>query len=223
MVRPMCRRKGCRETVDPTALVTIGVLVLGCSIAMAGPVEDFSDGARAYRAGDVVTAMPLLQRAADAGEAAAQVMLGDLMERGGYLPEAVVLYRKAAEAGNAEAQFTYAGLMNSGRGVPRDADGARALLRRSAEQGHADAVNALADILIRGGMGAEAATRPTDDDLALIHRSADNGYLPAIDFLARGYRDGLFGSVDRKEAERFQARSDQLRYAGRKPPKNRRP
>lgn len=223
MVRPMCRVGMCCVTVDGMALLAVGALVIGCPIAVAGPAEDFRDGARAYRAGDVVTAMPLLRRAADAGQADAQVMLADLMERGGYLPEAVQLYRKAADSGNAEAQFTYAGLMNAGRGVARDSEGARSLLRRSAEQGYPDAINALADVLIRGGMGAEAAARPAGEDLALIHRSADNGYLPAIDFLARGYRDGLFGSADPKEAERFQVKADQLRYAGRKPPKNRRP
>ncbi len=82
-----------------------------------------------------------LRRAAEQGDAIAQVALGFSYEWGNGVPrdsvQAVAWYRKAAEQGYGRAQFTLGLIYNNGWGVPEDDVQAVAWYRKAAEQGNA--------------------------------------------------------------------------------------
>lgn len=104
-------------------------------------------------------------RAARAGDAAAQLELGERYDLGRGVPqdftEAVRWYRLSAEQGNARAQFALAEMYKNGDGVARSLPEALRWYRRSADQGHAGA-QLLLGVLYESGTGvaedfAEAA------------------------------------------------------------------
>jgi len=85
-------------------------------------------------------AMRWYERAAEAGDAKAQFLLGRLYERGaggrGRDPaRAAALYRKAAEQGHALAQLALALLYQRGEGVEKDPARAARWLEAAAQQG----------------------------------------------------------------------------------------
>jgi TPR repeat protein len=187
-------------------------LFLCSGAAAAAPEDDFRAGERAYRAGDVVGAMAPLRRAAAAGHAAAQALYGYILDISEFNEEAAEQYRRAAEQGNADGQYGLGALHAQGEGVKRDAAQARLWYERAAAQGHAQAINALAQAAIAGelGFGREGAD---GEGLAWLRKSADLGYFPALEHLAKGYRSGRFGAVDLAQAERFEQRIRDLRPA----------
>ncbi len=122
--------------------------------ATAGQYED---GEAAYQRGDYATAIRLLRPLADKGNAWAQILLGDLSDKGQGVPQdyakAAMWYRKAAEKGNADAQIRLAEMYYFGRGVP-DApqDYAKAAMwyRKAADKGNADAQIRLGEMYKNG-------------------------------------------------------------------------
>jgi TPR repeat protein len=85
-----------------------------------------SGGAREARqlAADYQQAASWYRKAADQGNAAAQIHLADLYRDGRGvtrdMPQAVTWYRKAAESGDSGAQGTLGILYSVGMGIPRD-------------------------------------------------------------------------------------------------------
>jgi uncharacterized protein len=191
--------------------LTIGVCCLAVP-ALAGPAEDYASARRAYAAGDVVNAMPILRKAADAGYAPAQVLLGEILDLSEYDEEAAAMYRKAARQGDAEGQFRLGSLYSQGEGVKKDVDEARRLIRASAEQGHVQATNVMAESYLNALLGIPESDRHSADSLRWVTAAAEGDYLPAIDALALAYRNGGFGlTPDAKEAERLTAKANALR------------
>lgn len=177
-------------------------LLLGWSgFASATPADDFTAGEKAYRAGDVVSAMPLLRGAADAGEPRAQALYGHILDISEFNEEAAIYYRRAAEQGNADGQFGLGSLYAAGEGVPRDVPTARKWFELAATQGHASAINTLAQASLLGDGPA---------DLKWVHKAAEQNYFPALDYLAKGYRNGTFGAVDLARADELDARIRKL-------------
>ena len=85
-----------------------------------------------------------LERAAEANNARAQLLLGGLYARGRFgVPHddtaAANWYRRAAEQGRADAQHLLGLMYRDGAGVERDATQAVAWYRKAAAQGNADA------------------------------------------------------------------------------------
>jgi TPR repeat protein len=91
---------------------------------------------------------PALLAKADAGDAAAQVQLGDKSRTAGdavthdlqlsaeYYKQAIAWYRKAAEQGSIPGEMHLAALFrDGGKGFPRDMEQAAAWYRKAAEQG----------------------------------------------------------------------------------------
>ena len=83
--------------------------------------------------------------AAQNGNVAAQLVLGDMYENGsvpGVVPkdyaQAAAWFRKAAEQGDVDAQDELASLYNNGQGVPQDYSQAAIWWRKAAEQGEAN-------------------------------------------------------------------------------------
>lgn len=97
-----------------------------------------------------------LSHAADLGDAAAQLYLGSLCERGsrwcGSLQRALGLYRRAAAQNNAQAEYRIGEMYLTGRGVRQDYEEALSWYRKAAWHGSAPAERRIRDLT---GKGAE--------------------------------------------------------------------
>lgn len=187
--------------------ILTGTAICLASSAMADTAEDYDKGYKQYLSGDVVSAMPLLRRAADAGHAAAQALLGDILDQVDYDEEAVQYYRKSAAQNNADGQFGLGHMLAGGQGVEKNLAEARKLIALAAEQGHKLAINELATAYIRGGLDIPEDARKGGEAVRWIQAAADNGYVPAMEALAKGYQDGSYGlTADRKLAEHWAER-----------------
>ena len=106
------------------------------------------------------------RKAAEQGDADAQVALGDLDSNKECLSqdddgecvtkdyedysEAAHWYRKAAEQGDSDAQESLGDLYLNGQGVPQDYAEASIWLRKAAEQGNVEALESLGDLYLHG-------------------------------------------------------------------------
>jgi TPR repeat protein len=133
---------------------TIFLLASGlATLALAGAPEDTEQAETALRNGDLISAMSLLRRAADAGHAPAQARLGDLLDAAEFDAEAVALYRKAAAQNHPAGETGLARMLAVGEGVAKDPAQALALLRRAAEREHPPALDALSRAYRSGTLG----------------------------------------------------------------------
>jgi TPR repeat protein len=134
------------------------------------------------------------KKAADEGDASAQVALGDIFteQRFGHVdyPQAIDWYKKAADQGQSGGEFGLGALYLLGDGVPQDLEQARRWLTPAANQGHAYAQLLLATMLQAGQGGPVDAV------------GAEKYYeLAADDGLPRAqYRLGLLLASDRSNA-----------------------
>ncbi len=183
------------------------LLVWHAGIAWAAPEDDYRAGSEAYRGGDVVRAMSLLKKSADAGHAPSQSLLAYILDQAEFNDEAVAYYRKAAVQGEPEGEYGLGSMYAAGQGVKRDPGEARKWIARAAEKGHAAAINSLAQAYISGELGIDETQRNGAEALRWVRRAADSGYLPALERLAAAYRTGAYGlAVDLKQAEALEAK-----------------
>jgi uncharacterized protein len=93
----------------------------------------------AFQRGFYLTAMKQAEPLANLGDAAAQVLLGEIHSRGLGVPvdmkKAAPWYQAAARSGSAEGQFRYAMMLLDGRDVPQDLAEARDLMKSAADSG----------------------------------------------------------------------------------------
>lgn len=172
--------------------------------ALAGPDEDYAAGAKFYANGDLVDAMPLLRKAADAGHAAAQAAMGEILDQADAGDEAIEYYRKSSAQGHADGQFGLGWMLAAGQGAPKNPAEARKWIELAAQQGHKMAINELALAYIAGGLDIPETARSGPDALRWIRAAADNGYLTAMEKLSAAYRSGGFGlATDAKAAEQW--------------------
>ncbi|HZN24083.1 MAG TPA: tetratricopeptide repeat protein [Burkholderiales bacterium] len=191
----------------------LGVLFAAqISFASAAPEDDFRAGYKAFHAGDIVHAMAILKKSADAGHAASQALLGDILDQAEFDEEAVGYYRKAALQGNAEGEFGLGKMYSTGEGVKRDNAEALKWITRSAERGHVLGTKVLAEAYIKGELGLDEGRRNGPDAVRWIRAAADLSHIPAIEFLARAYRTGALGlTADLRQADALDARARALR------------
>ena len=192
------------------AMATRGLAMLlvwyACA-AWAAPEDDYRAGSEAYRGGDVVRAMSLLKKSADAGHAPSQSLLAYILDKAEFNDEAAAYYRKAAEQGEPEGEYGLGSMYASGEGMKRDLGEARKWIPRAAEKGHAAAINSLAQAYLSGELGIDETQRTGAEALRWVRRAADSGYLPALERLATAYRTGAYGlAVDLKQAEALDAK-----------------
>lgn len=199
-------------------------LGLAAGSAFAGPAEDYAAGDADYRRGDVRGAIASLRKAADAGHARAQVLLGSILGASDQGPEGARYLALAAAQGDAEGAYLLAALYSAGEGVPADPVRARTLLEKAAAQGHRESIFALAAAYLGSGLGLTEADRASGEALAWIRRAADGGHLPSLDRLAAAYRRGELGlAADAKAAEALEERARAIRgIAARTPARGRR-
>lgn len=173
----------------------------------AAPEDDFRAGSQAFREGDVVQAMAVLKKSADAGHAPSQSLLAYILDKAEFNDEAIAYYRKAAAQGDAEGEFGLGSMYAAGEGVKRDPAEARKWIARAAEKGHAAAINALAEAYIKGGLGVDEKQRSGAEALVWVRRAADSGYVPAMEQLAVAYRTAAYGlAVDSTQAAALDAK-----------------
>ena len=104
------------------------------------------------------TALDRLKRAltakADAGDAKAQLALGQLYQSGALAPDgtaqhdyagAAYWYHQASDHGDAQASYELAILYHNGLGVPADASQSFQLLQKAAEANYVPAMSPLSD------------------------------------------------------------------------------
>lgn len=188
-----------------------GALLLP-ALAVAGVAEDYAVAKKAYDAGDVVGAMPILRKGVDAGHAPSMVLLGDILDSSEFDEEAAAVFRKAADLGDPEGQFRLGKLYSLGEGVKKNSAEAHRLILAAARQGHKQAINVMAQAYLSAQLGIPESEREGEESLRWVKMAVDNDYLPAIDTLALAYRNGGFGlTADAKEADRLQAKANALR------------
>jgi len=192
-----------RYSFASAACLAAVLALLHVGHAQAGPAEDYAEGSKQYAAGDLLAAMPLLQRAADAGHAAAQAAMGEILEQADD-PEAVEYYRKSAAQGNANGQFGLGTMIAAGQVTPKNPADARKWITLAAEQGHKLAINELALAYIVGGLDIPEDARQSATALRWIRAAADDGYLTAMEKMSAAYRRGELGlAVDAKAADQW--------------------
>ncbi|MBI3374934.1 MAG: sel1 repeat family protein [Betaproteobacteria bacterium] len=205
--------RNCFSRLGRTAALCLAVGIAG--VAWSAPEDDYRRGEQAFRGGDVVTAMAALRRAADAGHAPSQVLLGDILDQAEFDAEALAWYRRAAEQGDAAGEYSVGGMYFSGEGVKKDLSQAYFWFLRAAEKKYAPATIALANAYIR----AEQGEIPVSPDKSVaadwLRKAAALDYLPALEALAQAYRAGGFGiSPDAMQAEHYVARAQALKKKG---------
>ena len=187
-------------------------LATACGLALAAPADDFREGERAYRSGDLVAATTSLRRAADAGHAPSQVLLASILDDAEFDAEAVAWYRKAAEQGDAGGEYGLGSMYLSGEGVKQDLSQAYHWLALAATRGHERATVALGHAYLRAARN-ELETAPDPARAAeWVRKSADLGDLASIEALAQAYRGGGLGlEPDAKQADDYAARAAAIR------------
>ncbi len=207
--------------------VTLTVLLFVASIATSAAAEDPVDGAKgkpltqnvdperfgapptdaaygAFQRGLYMTALNLALPRAEAGSAAAQTLVAEILSRGlgtkKNEAEAAKWYQRAAEQGVPEAQFQYALLLLDGRFVTKDPQGAYALMEAAAEAGNRLAQFNFAQILIDREPGQSGMAKA----VAYYERAAKAGLADAQYAMAQIHANGAGGKkLDEVEARRW--------------------
>lgn len=167
-----------------------------------GPAPDDAYGA--YQRGLYLTALNLARPRAEAGDAAAQTLVAEILARGLGVPrneaEAALWYQRAAEQGAPEAQFQYALLLLDGRLVEKDEKQAYALLESAAAAGNRLAQFNFAQLLVREHPGPSGLARA----ITYYERAAAAGVADAQYAMAQIHANGAGGkSRDEAEARRW--------------------
>ena len=182
--------------------------------AHAGAAEDFAAGRDAYRKGDVRAAVTVLKRAADAGHAPSQALLGEILDRAEANEEAVRYFTLAADQNDPEGLYGLALMQASGEGTPRDLAAAGRSMAKAADLGHKSAINAMALAYMEGGLAIPESKRDTPEALAWIEKAAANGHLPSVERLIVAFREGRYGlAPDAKRLAALEAQAKTLRGA----------
>lgn len=154
----------------------------------------------AFQRGLYKTAYNLALPRAEAGDAAAQTLIAEILSRGLGMArndkDAAKWYGKASEQGVAEAQFQYALVLIDGDFAPKDQKAAYALMQSAAEAGNRLAQFNFAQMQIDrdpGDKGLEAAA-------IYYQRAADAGLADAQYAMSQLYANGA-GGKDKDEVE----------------------
>ena len=158
----------------------------------------------AFQRGLYMTALNLAMPRAEAGDAAAQTLVAEILSRGLGVArdeaKAAKWYQLAAEQGVPEAQFQYALLLLDGRFVEKDPQGAYALMQAAAEAGNRLAQFNFAQLLIDRERGEAGMTKAA----SYYQRAADAGLADAQYAMSQIYANGVGGKKrDDAEARRW--------------------
>src|SRR5690606_27701697 len=147
----------------------------------------------AYQRGLYLTALKLALERAEAGDAAAQTLAGEIYSRGLGVrrdPEkAFQWYARAARQGDREALFQYGMALIDGTHVERNEEEAHEYLRRAADAGHVLAQFNFAQLVLKIRPGPAGIAEAVD-----YYEKAALAGLPDAEYaLAQVYENGLGG------------------------------
>lgn len=144
-----------RRGLGPLALAGLLALFSAAS-ALAGPAEDFAEAEKLYASGEILVAMDLYTKAAEAGHGAAQARVGTVLDKAEEDELAFSWFTKSAAQGNADGQYGLGLMYGKGEGTKQDYAQALTLLTAAAGQGHQQATMAMVALYRDGGMGQQA-------------------------------------------------------------------
>lgn len=116
-------------------------------------IEEGKKGIEAFRIGDVIKAMGLLERSAAGGYAPAQTTLGFILDGAEDNERAFELFLAAAKSGYPEAMFRLGKMYAQGEGVDINQVLAGEWIKKAASLQHVPAMRALAIALEHGTLG----------------------------------------------------------------------
>ena len=151
---------------------------------------------------------------ADAGEAWAQDIIGELYNQGlgGYsknLPKCVEWYIKSADQGFVWGQVNLAIRYEEGEGVNENDYEAVKWYRKAAEQGHAEAQCSLGDHYYTG----EGVPKDYNEAVKWYRKAAEQGDAEAMNNLGECYEEGEGVSKDYNEAVKWYRKAAEQGYA----------
>ncbi len=179
------------------------VSLIGSSIDIDSVVTNqnaYFQGWKFYNAGNYTEAYPLWLKAANAGDANAQVGLGYMYNMGRGVAqnyeEAVKWYRMAAEQGNADGQCNLGYMYDKGKGVKQNDAEAMKWYRKATEQGHAHGQSNLGS-MYRDGQGI---AQNYEEAVKWYRMAAEKGDADGQNNLGAMYEFGQGVTRDREEA-----------------------
>jgi len=163
----------------------------------------------AFQRGQYVTAMNLAIPRANAGDAVAMVLLGELLSQGYGVRQDNVAAGKWFEAagakGNSDALFTLAAIKMATKSIQQK-DEAVALFKQSAEMGNSAAAYNLGLIYLQGQVAPKEPSIAAD----WFKRAADKDQPDALYALATLYRDGNGVPKNQNEMVRLLEQADSV-------------
>jgi TPR repeat protein len=146
------------ETVMKNRIVAL-VIFLSClltmqqSLVLADAKSVGDRGIEAFRQGNLIESMQLLEHSANGGYVPAQVTYAYILDISERDEEAVKWYLEAAESNDPAGIFGLGGMYAKGEGVERDPQKAGQWTRQAAEMEHVPAMRTYAYALENGSLG----------------------------------------------------------------------
>lgn len=201
-----------RTTVETATIeqrIDKGLTAAGEKSAFA---PDYAFGA--FQRGYFLTAFSLALDRAEAGDAAAQTLLGELLSRGlgvkQDLSAAADWYSLAGDRGDPEALYALGRFYLEGAAGKADAGKAAELLQRAAKSGHGVAARELGYLLLQGkGVPKNAMLAA-----AYLRRAAGKGDMDAQYGLGGLYVEGVGVVADEAQAARWYAAAARNGHVG---------
>lgn len=135
------------------SIIFFCLLLMPQSPLLADAKTDGDRGIEAFRQGNLIESMQLLERSAKEGYTPAQVTLAYILDFSERNEEAFNWYRQAADSNDPAGIFGLGGMYAKGEGVERNAQKAGEMIRRAAEMAHLPAMRAYAYALENGALG----------------------------------------------------------------------
>lgn len=166
----------------PKLLSMLLALMVVSGELVATPEEEFEKGSKAFKKGDMITAMPMLESASNAGHVEAMLMLGFIYDNAEENETALGLYKRAAELGSAKGQFKYGLLLLKGEGTKKNSEEGIRWINKAVEQKHTPAM-----IFIAGSYlyGTNSLKEDTDRGMTILNQAISLGSKDAEAYLER--------------------------------------
>lgn len=146
-----------KETRQRRGLVPLALAgwlaLLSAGSALAGPAEDYAEAEKRFASGELIVAMQLALKAAEADHAEAQARVGAVLDKSEEDDQAFEWFSKSAAQGNAAGQFGLGEMYAKGEGAKQDMAQAYKLLVLAADQGHPQATMMIMLAYQAGGLG----------------------------------------------------------------------
>ncbi len=170
-----------------------------CPPALLADAKSIGDqGIAAYRNGNLIDSMALLEESAMAGYIPAQTTLAFILDAAEEDDAAFRWYKIAADANDGEGLFGLGGMYAKGEGTTRNPQKAGQLIRRAALLEHRQAMRVYAHALEHGQLGFKIAAEQAAE---WYQKAARLGDLLSMQRLQRAYSLGELGlPVDSQQA-----------------------